>query len=256
MGPQCAAVPLVVGIAIAMVTGAHPGELRHPEFRIEKRVAGRLPTAERLDASQVALLEKLNRADAAHLDGVSELVVPESWSLDERAYTTLPARYEPASSYRKLLVVYVPGQVFGAYESGRLERWGPVSTGGRATATPAGWFHLNWRATHHVSTTNPDWKMNWYFNFGNVEGLAFHEYALPGHPASHGCVRLLERDAMWLFEWGEPWALDRTGQVVMNNGTPVLITGAYDFESPPPWRLLTWLTTPIVLPPVLPTGLP
>ena len=68
--------------------------------------------------------------------------------------------------------------------------------------------------------------------------------------------RLLERDAMWLFEWGEPWALDRTGQVVMNNGTPVLITGAYDFESPPPWRLLTWLTTPIVLPPVLPTGLP
>jgi hypothetical protein len=94
--------------------------------------------------------------------------------------------------------------------------------------------------------------MKWYFNFRNELGLAFHEYALPGHPASHGCVRLLARDAQWLFEWGEPWTLDRTGQVVISEGTPVLIAGSYDFESPPPWRSLTWLATPIALPTALP----
>jgi hypothetical protein len=142
--------------------------------------------------------------------------------------------------------------MFGAYESGELVRWGPVSTGVRETQTSAGWFHLTWRAVGHVSTVNPDWYMKWYFNFGNESGLAFHEYALPGYPASHGCVRLLGRDAQWLFEWGEPWTLDRTGQRMIGEGTPVLITGFYDFESPPPWHSPAWLTSPIDLPPVLP----
>jgi hypothetical protein len=253
MGSQCTGVLLVAGIAaMAMMTGAHSGEPPQPLYRIEKRAAGGLPAAQRFTATQIELLEKLNRADAAHLDRLSEVVVPEAWFLDERAYTTLPASYVPARPYPKLLVVYVPGQVFGAYESGRLVRWGPVSTGRRTSATPAGRFYLNWRATYHVSTVDPDWEMRWYFNFRNVEGLAFHKYALPGHPASHGCVRLLERDAKWLFEWGEPWVLDHTDQVVMSDGTPVLITGAYDFELAPPWRSPTWLATPIVLPPALP----
>jgi hypothetical protein len=253
---QSAGIRLVVGVvAIAMMTGAQSSDSRHPQYRIERRVAGAAPAAARFNTTQIALLEKLNRADAGHLDHLNELIVPDPWFLDERAYTTLPASYVPARIYPTLLVVYVPGQVFGAYESGRLERWGPVSTGGRTSPTPAGWFHLNWRATRHVSTVNPDWEMKWYFNFGNVDGLAFHQYPLPGHPASHGCVRLLERDAKWLFEWGEPWALERTGQVVVRDGTPVLIIGAYDFESPSPWRSLTGLATPIVLPPVLPPGL-
>lgn len=247
---------MVVGVAVfGRMTGPHPSESRQPRFRIERRIAGGVPASARFTATQIELLEKLNRADAEHLDRLSELVVPEVWLPDERAYTTLPAWYAPARFYPKLLVVYLPGQLFGAYESGRLERWGPVSTGGQTTATPTGWFHLNWRATRHVSTVDPDWDMRWYFNFRNLEGVAFHEYSLPGHPASHGCVRLLERDAKWLFEWGEPWVLDRTGQVVMSDGTPVLITGSYDFESPSPWRSLTWLAAPIVLSPVLPPRL-
>jgi hypothetical protein len=256
MRPRGIGVLVVVGLAaLVMMTGTHAGEPPR-RFHIEKRAVGTLPIAERFDANQIAILEKLNRADAQHLDRLIELVVPEWWSLDERAYTSLPAWYEPASSYPKLVVVYVPGQVFGAYEAGRLARWGPVSTGARASATPEGWFHLTWRAPRHVSTVDSDWDMKWYFNFENVTGLALHEYVLPGHPASHGCVRLLERDAKWLYEWGEPWVLDRTGQVVIATGTPVLVTGAYDFESPPPWRSLTWLSAFIELPRVLPPELP
>jgi len=242
----------LVAAAIAMMTAAHAGVPRRPDFRIEPRVAGAAPVAQRFTATQIELLEKLNRADAAHLDRLIALVVPEPWWLDERAYTTLPAWYEPAAVYPKLLVVHVPGQMFGAYESGRLIRWGPVSTGRRASPTPAGWYFLNWRATFHVSTVDPDWEMWWYFNFENYQGLAFHQYTLPGYPASHGCIRLLGRDAKWLFAWGEPWTLDRTGRIVMRHGTPVLVTSAYDFESPPPWRSPAWLSTPVVLPQVLP----
>jgi lipoprotein-anchoring transpeptidase ErfK/SrfK len=239
--------------AVFATSGIETGFSRQPLYRIEKADRGRVPPlVRRFTATQIALLEKLNRADVEHLDELSELVVPESWPLGERSSTTLPLWYAAARSYPKLVVVYVPGQVFGAYESGDLVRWGPVSTGARASQTRAGWFHLNWRATGHVSTVNPEWYMKWYFNLGNKEGLAFHEYELPGHPASHGCVRLLGRDAQWLFDWGQPWTLDRSGEVVLDEGTPVLISGTYDFAVAPPWRSLAWLATPITLPAVLP----
>jgi hypothetical protein len=159
----------------------------------------------------------------------------------------MPARYDAAAAIPKVVVVYLPAQMFGAYEHGTLVRWGPVSSGGRVSPTPAGLFHLNWRSTGHRSTVDPDWFLRWYFNFENREGRALHEYALPGYPASHGCVRLLSRDAEWLFGWGEPWTLDARDRVV-TPGTPLLIIGAYDFGAPPPWHSTGWLASPVALP--------
>jgi hypothetical protein len=90
--------------------------------------------------------------------------------------------------------------------------------------------------------------MPWYFNIDNVAGRALHQYALPGRPASHGCVRLLERDAQWLYGWGDGWTLDRTGTRVVRPGTPVFIVGGYQFDAPPPWRSPEWLAGPVELP--------
>jgi hypothetical protein len=204
---------------------------------------------DRFTTFQLALLEKLNRVDLAHLERLPELTVPESWVPDDLAYSGLPAQYPSGELFRKLLVVHLPGQTFAAYESGELVRWGPVSSGGRTRETPAGVFFLNWRSTGHTSTVDPDWFMRWYFNFGNREGLALHEYALPGEPASHGCIRLLQRDAQWLFEWGETWQLDASGTRILKLGTPLFIIGEYDFKAPPPWRSLAWLAQPVELPP-------
>jgi hypothetical protein len=202
----------------------------------------------RFTANQLEILEKLNRADLDHLLQLPTLVVPEQWVTDELAYTMLPERYLSAEPHRKMLVVYTPGQLFGAYESGRLVRWGPISSGSRVSPTPDGVFSLNWKAVSHTSTVDPDWFMRWYFNFGNREGLALHQYALPGEPASHGCIRLLQRDAEWLFNWGDEWVLDASGTRVITSGTPVLIIGSYDFEAPPPWRSPTWLNQTVSLP--------
>jgi hypothetical protein len=51
-----------------------------------------------------------------------------------------------------------------------------------------------------------------------------------------------------LYEWGEGWTLDSSGTRIVRNGTPVLIVGAYDFDAPPPWRSLEWLSRPVELP--------
>jgi hypothetical protein len=246
------------GAALVCFVAARPAAIRAPQgpkYRIETKVARIEPLAEIFAPSQLALLEKLNRSDVRHLEQLPEVVVPDTWSEDELFYSVLPPRYSSAEEWPTFLVVYLPGQIFGAYEFGRLVRWGPVSSGGRGSPTGAGRFALNWRSTGRASTVDPDWFMRWYFNFGNREGLAFHAYALPGYPASHGCIRLLERDAEWLFEWGQPWLLDPRGTRVLTPGTPVFIVGHYDFDAPPPWRSLTWLSSTVELPPAFTTEL-
>jgi hypothetical protein len=239
-----------IGLA-AVVALDEPADTRTqvaPRYWIEHSVARAGGLEHHYSDEQLALLEKLNRADREHLSRLPDLVVPITWTIDELGHSPLPARYEPGVKWPTYLVVFLPGQVFGAYEFGTLVRWGPVSSGRRSAPTPSGLFALNWRSAGRASTIDPDWFMRWYFNFGNRDGLALHAYALPGHPASHGCIRLLERDARWVYEWGDGWTLDERGVRVVTAGTPVLIVGEYDFDSAPPWTSLTWLSRTVDLP--------
>lgn len=155
-----------------------------------------------LTPAQRGILEKLNRVNASRLSRLSRVVMPAEWSDDELAYSPFPQRYEWAADKAKAIVVDQSAQAFAAYEHGQLVRWGPVSTGENGK-TPAGVFSLSWRSRGHRSSVDPSWYLEWYWNFIPARGIAFHKYALPGRAGSHGCVRMLERDAQWLYGWGE-----------------------------------------------------
>ena len=198
--------------------------------------------------AQLALLEKLNRRDVEHLLRLKEMIVPDTWVDDELAYSPLPMEWAWAVGMAKAIVVHQPAQVWGAYEAGNLVRWGPVSSGRKETATPPGAYALTWKARSRVSTDNDQWLLKWYFNFINARGISFHQFELPGVPASHACVRLLERDAIWLYAWGEQWVLTPDRRQVATPGTPVLVHGAYDFGNPPPWAATDWWRSKIALP--------
>jgi hypothetical protein len=202
-------------------------------YRLEGPADGAGTFSDRFSPRQRAILEKLNRADAAHLPRLRQIVVPWEWHDDELAYSPFPLSYPAAGG--KLLVVDLGWQAFAAYEVGRLVRWGPVSSGRRSSPTPDGRFQLNWRSRGRHSTVNPAWFMEWYINFDNIRGLALHSHPLPGYPASHGCIRLLERDAIWMHEWGEA-------------GTPLVIVGQYAVDGVPAWRSLEHLARGIELP--------
>lgn len=137
----------------------------------------RLPPG-KLDAAQVALLEKLNRADRERLPRLDRLVLPDRWDANELEYSPFPRRVAELAPHPKALVIHQPLQVFGAYENGGLVRWGPVSSGRREHTTPSGQFHLNWKSRGRHSTVDPDWYMEWYFNFHNQRGLALHLWVL------------------------------------------------------------------------------
>jgi hypothetical protein len=185
-----------------------------------------------LDSAERQAVLKVNRIDARHLKR-RDLVVPDSVGA-ELVYAPFPDSVSALAGIPKFVAVSRRVQAFGAYEYGKLVRWGPTSTGKQETPTDSGLVFTNWRSRRTVSTDDPSWKLNWYFNLIAIKGVAFHEYELPGHPASHGCVRLLEVDARWMFGWADEWVPGR-GSTVKRYGTPVLIFGDWDYRLPAPW---------------------
>ena len=226
---------LVLGAPLHGKSGSFGEPFPAPKFRLEWVSGDREQLDCRFSAAQSALLEKLNRIDRGGLAALGKIVVPDRWDLPESAYSPLPRRFTWAAYFPQAVVVSKRLQAFAAYEDGRLARWGPVSTGAAGSPTPGGLFHLNWRSPGRRSTVNRNWFLKWYFNFGNQRGHSFHEYELPGLPASHGCVRMLSRDARWLYDWGSPWKLAEHGRRIVKRGTPVLILGAYDHAAGKPW---------------------
>lgn len=215
------------------------------EYRLEK-----LADLKGIGGPEIALLEKLNRADAKHLTRLPQVVVPITWKT-ELEFSPFPAAYPAAQSTPKLIVVDQPSQAFAAYENGVQVRWGPISSGRQQKPTPSGVYHLNWKARTRNSTLSGEWKLNWYFNFHNARGLAFHEFDLPGVPMSHACVRLLARDAEWIYRWGEGWTLDKQGRLI-KDGTTVIILGSYAFGAPAPWLAAGNASRTITLPAAIP----
>jgi len=185
-----------------------------------------------LDSAEQQAVLKLNRVDRAHARR-RNLVVPDSVQ-EELAYAPFPPTVPALATTPKFITVSRRVQAFGAYEYGRLVRWGPTSTGKAATPTDSGLFFTNWKARTAISTDDPSWILDWYVNIIALKGVAFHQYDLPGRPASHGCVRLMEVDARWIYGWADQWVPGR-GSQVKRYGTPVLIFGDYAYDQPAPW---------------------
>lgn len=188
----------------------------------------------RMDAAALDQVLRLNRVDADHLGGLDSLVVPDDVA-GFVAPSPFPDRVPAADSLPRVVIVALRVQAFALVDSGRIAFWGPISSGAAATPTPPGLYAVNWKLPVHVSTVDESWVMRWCMNLDNREGTALHQYDLPGRPASHCCVRLLEADAHRLYDQVEEWRLSEDGRTVLAPGTPVWILGAYDFDAPPPW---------------------
>lgn len=238
-------------LTVLLLQAPAPGPVPAP-FAVEALPKTIAELSSRFTPEQVEILEKLNRRDRDHLvridPPVPGLVVPAAWDADPLAYSPFPLEWTAAAAFPKYLVVDQAGQAFAAYEFGRLIRWGPVSTGRKETATPAGSFNLTWRSRKRTSTDNDAWVLEWYFNFINSRGISFHQFDLPGYAASHACVRMLQRDAMWLYGWGDQWRLSADRRVVETPGTPVLVIGAFGHGKTPPWTSVDGPSMMIQLP--------
>jgi hypothetical protein len=96
------------------------------------------------------------------------------------------------------VVVSLPLQIAYVYRAGTLIGISTVSTGAPGHETPTGRFEILEKKRHHVSNLYDApmpfmQRLTW-------DGIALHAGAIPGYPASHGCVRLPAAFAAKLFE--------------------------------------------------------
>lgn len=84
------------------------------------------------------------------------------------------------------------------YRNGIAIGYTSVSTGKRGYSTPTGRFQVLEKRRFHRSSTYGNAPMPWMVRL-TWSGIAFHSGALPGFPASHGCIRLPASFAPQLF---------------------------------------------------------
>ncbi len=181
----------------------------------------------------------VNRLDTRHIVIGDTLCIPDTLPVDFLFFSPFPKYLSILDSVPKALIFSYSVQAFGAYENGRLKRWGPTSMGKRTTPTPTGLYFTNWKAKETISTVNEEWILPWAFNIDNFNGISIHQFELPGYPASHACARLLQPDAEWIYYWADQWILTKDGNRIRAFGTPVIIYGKYDYHSSPPWKQLS-----------------
>jgi len=189
------------------------------------------------DSVKLTIAYAINRTDKANFAKIDSVLIPADFSGDLVYYLPFPLHVEALAEVSKILIFSYPAQAFAAYENGELVYTGPTNMGRKKDPTPTGLFFTNWKAEQTTSTFNDEWDLKWNFNIENKLGVGFHQYELPGYPASHSCLRLQEKDAKYLYKWADEWIL-KDSENVKVKGTPVIVFGSYNFDSPKPWLAL------------------
>ena len=117
---------------------------------------------------------------------------------------------KPPSTGPLFLVIDLSAQRATLYRNGVVIAASTVSTGSKGRETPTGVFTILEKKVVHRSRTYDDAPMP-YMQRLTWKGVALHAGRLPGHPASHGCIRLPAGFAKKLY-------------AVTRLGTPVMIT--------------------------------
>ncbi|MBF7090046.1 L,D-transpeptidase [Flavobacterium sp. ALJ2] len=186
---------------------------------------------------QLGILAAINRTDKVNFAKIDSIIVPSDLNEKIENYLPFPLTVPYLRDIDKIIFFSYPSQTFAAYEKGQLAYTGQTNMGRKKDPTPTGLFYTNWKAEKTISTFNDEWELRWNFNIENKKGIGFHEYALPGYPASHSCLRLQEKDARYLYDWADQWVLADEENVKVK-GTPVIVFGTYDFDGKKPWLQL------------------
>ena len=104
----------------------------------------------------------------------------------------------PESAGPERVVISLSDQMAYLYRGNTLMAAATISTGREDKPTPSGIFSVFRKETMHHSKKYDDAPMP-FAQFFDPAGIAMHAGYNPGHPASHGCVRMPMTFAEKLF---------------------------------------------------------
>src|ERR1700730_4882173 len=115
---------------------------------------------------------------------------------NERAMASVESR---AAGAPIIAIVSLRNQRITVYDANGWILRAPVSSGQKGRETPAGIFSVIQKEAEHYSNLYDDAYMP-HMQRITWSGIALHGGVLPGHPASHGCVRMPFDFAARLFD--------------------------------------------------------
>ena len=187
-------------------------------------------------AKYLNILTAINRVDSAHIKRLDSILIPSRYDLPLYDYLPFPNEVVALQPIKKIILFSYPAQAFAAYEYGKLIRAGQTNMGKQSTPTPQKLYFTNWKSKKSISTVNKSWILPWNFNVHNSMGIGFHQFDLPGYPASHSCIRLQQVDAYFFYNWADQWILKNNQEIA--KGTPLIVFGNYPWRKTRPWNLL------------------
>ncbi|MET4256342.1 hypothetical protein ABIC09_001273 [Bradyrhizobium sp. S3.12.5] len=140
--------------------------------------------------------------------------------------TAKSARPEPLPKGPLQIIISIADQRVSLFDNGALIARSSVSTGREGHPTPLGVFSVISKQRWHRSNIYSAAPMP-YMQRITWSGIALHAGVVPGHPASHGCIRLENNFAVRL------WHLTKRGtRVIIAHGDvqPVGITNPHLFQ--------------------------
>ena len=208
-------------------------------FPKNKRDSAMAVFNEEFSNEEQSVILAMNRLDLKNKWRADTLMIPDKIDESLMVYSPFPKTLEQLKDVTKIILFSYPIQAYALYEKGNLVKWGPTSMGHKTAQTKRGLMFANWKKELAISTVNSSWKLPYNFNVHNTLGIGWHQYDLPGFPASHSCLRLSMDDAKFLYNWADQWVLNKGGATVKANGTPVIIFGDYKWGGKKPWKNLT-----------------
>lgn len=184
------------------------GLCAYPQYQCIKITGGQSWESLFPDEEQRDIVQRINRT-YNHLWAGKEIAVPRNLAhktlLD---FAPFPLTINPDGEQQ--VIVDQDKLAWGAYDlGGHLIKWGPISSGrdkcsdsNKSCRTMTGIFHFfskeNEKCRSNVFPIGKGGaKMPYCMYFH--KGFAMHgSDDIPGYRASHGCVRMFTRDAMWL----------------------------------------------------------
>ena len=148
------------------------------------------------------------------------VVIPEPAEARRGGYTRIIR--QPADGSPLTIVVSLKEQRLQVFDSAGLVAQSPISSGRPGYSTPTGVFTILQKNREHYSNLYGDAPMP---NMQRItwSGVALHAGALPGYPASHGCIRL-------------PYGFSRSLFSMTQLGTRVVVNN--NMVEPEPFRVV------------------
>ncbi|KTD21528.1 enhanced entry protein EnhA [Legionella lansingensis] len=206
------------------------GLCAYPQYECIKVGSGQ--TWEKLfpDPQQRDIVQRINRT-YNHLWAGKEIAVPRNL-VNKTLFDFSPFPLEVDTEGEKLVVVDQDKLAWAAYGAdGQLVRWGPISSGSdicsdrssKTCRTMTGIFHFfsreNEKCRSNVFPIGRGGARMPYCMYFH-KGFALHgSEDIPGHRASHGCVRMFTEDAKWMNHH----FIDLTNDKTQKLGTKVII---------------------------------